>query len=182
MNDITDANDAEAVAAAGFVAAKSGESFQESTLQPWTPARKIAAQSMGMLYPLIGDAGFEQLEQTGAYPGVMKDVVIFVWLRTLQTGESPASSMARAQRAQRKPAEAWAIAEKWAEAAGLCDMTSPAFTEAYKLFSAKIAAEAALHGTPSGDGVTASAATDQKKSEPDAVVGLPHDGGGDHAP
>lgn len=182
-----------------FIHAKSGEFFSfaegeteslaEAPLWPWTPPRKIAAQSMGMLYPLIGDEGFEQLARTGHYPGAMKDTIIFLWLRfpvpvfdpALKTSrpENLAEAIARADRAQSRPKLAWAAASAWAEEHGLLDLAAPAFQRAYDLFSAKMQAEQEARAVPKiPPGGNAEAAS-QKKSNSGPVGGLPHDGGGD---
>lgn len=56
-------------------------------LFPWTPDRIIAAQLLGMIYPNIGKEGWAQWKRTGVYPGAMKDVMIFVYLSTLDGDE-----------------------------------------------------------------------------------------------
>ena len=130
-----------------FVTALQGEHFADIALSPWTPARIVAAQCMGMLYPYIGDDGYEAIERTGVYPGALRDVIIFLWLRQQK---DPA-----VLRAQRKPGEAWALATTWAATAGLIDLTGKAFKEAYQLFADKQGARAAATGTPDvGDTAT----------------------------
>ena len=161
---------------AAFIAAKNGEEFLGAELQPWTPQRIIAAQSMGMLYPLIGEDGWEQLGRTGIYAGAMRDTIIFLWLRALLPGETFPQSTARAARAERKPGEAWARAQAWAEQLGLLDAASETFQEGYQLFGSKMAAIQAARGIPETAG--APAAADQKKSNPEPVGGVHHDGGG----
>jgi hypothetical protein len=94
---------------------------------------------MGMLYPFIGEDGLEALARTGVYPGAQRDVIIFLWLR-LQT---PSAVL----RAQRKPGEAWTLAEGWAEKAGLIDLVGEPFKDAYELFSQKMAAIRDSSGT-----------------------------------
>lgn len=135
-----------------FTAAAIGNEFSGQQLQPWTPPRKIAAQSMGMLYPLIGDAGMEQLQTTGIYPGALKDTIIYLWLCSKPT---PADI----QRAIRKPQEAWNAAQQWAETADLVDLTSEAFVSGYQLFTEKMAAEQAARSKPAINGASKESTT-----------------------
>jgi hypothetical protein len=125
---------------ASFIKAMMGTDFAGETLKPWTPERKIAAQSMGMLYPLIGDEGVEQMERTGVYPGALKDTIIFVWLCTQK------ESVVR--RAFRKPIEAMEDAIAWASSRGLIDIDAPEFEEAYLLFSQKMEEEMKARSKP----------------------------------
>lgn len=124
-----------------LLAAKSGTEFSGKLLQPWSAARKIAAQCMGLLYPHIGDDGYEQLERTGIYAGAFKDVIIFIWICSQENKSD-------IMRAQRKPAEAWENAQKWAEREGLADMSSAKFAEAYVVFSNKMTAELSAQSRP----------------------------------
>jgi len=123
-----------------FVASVQGEAWNETELEPWNPPRQIAAQSMGMLYPFIGDDGMEMLARTGVYPGALRDVIIFLWLRL----QKPAAVL----KAQRKPSEAWGLAERWSEEAGMIDLTGAAFRTGYELFSGKMAAMREVSGDP----------------------------------
>jgi hypothetical protein len=56
-------------------------------LQPWTPERIIKAQEIGMLYPALGKMDWEQYNKTKVYPGMAKDIMIFLFLSTLQPSE-----------------------------------------------------------------------------------------------
>lgn len=127
-----------------FVTAIQGETFAGQPLNAWSPPCKIAAQSMGMLYPFIGDEGLEIMSRTGIYPGELRDVIIFLWLRC----QAPAAVI----KAQSKPLEAWGFASAWAEGAGLLDIRSPAFEEGSRLFVQKMNAIAEATGTPSTQG------------------------------
>jgi hypothetical protein len=125
-----------------FVSAiQTDEQFLGQPLQAWSPARKIAAQCMGMIYPFLGDGGKEQFERTGTYPGMIRDVVVFLHVRRLERPEQITS-------AQREPSAAWTAAEAWAESVGLLDLMSPAFREGSALFIAKMAALVSLYGEP----------------------------------
>ncbi len=155
MNDFETDPDLESaanVAAAkpdAFATAIQGESFAGQPLKPWNPSRKIASQAMGMLYPFIGDDGFESLERTGLYPGAQRDVIIFMWLR-VQHNDSRGSDISEStvMRAQRKPREAWALAEEWAASAGLVETSSREFEEAYQIFTQKMSGIETLQGRP----------------------------------
>lgn len=46
----------------------------------WTGSHKIAAQTMGMLFPYLGEERIAQWNQTNTYTGIMLDVAIFHWL------------------------------------------------------------------------------------------------------
>lgn len=96
-------------------------------LYPWTPARVIAAQSLGMLYPDIGREGWDQYRRTKVYPGAVKDVIICLWLCTQ---DEDAVDMADAA-----PVEAYRQARKWAAGLGIHKPGSDAFWQAYAKFS-----------------------------------------------
>lgn len=96
-------------------------------LYPWTPARVIAAQAMGILYPRIGKDGWDQYKRTKTYPGCVKDVIIALWLLT-QTPE-------QVDDADRAPVEAYGTARSWATALGVHRIDSDAFWQAYAKFS-----------------------------------------------
>lgn len=49
-------------------------------LQPWTPDRIIKANELGFSWPNIGKEGFTHFRKTNLYPGVLRDVLIFVAL------------------------------------------------------------------------------------------------------
>lgn len=134
MNTLDDSPDPE-LQPDSFSAAMAGSSFGDLELDPWSPPRKIAAQSMGMLYPLIGEEGMEQLQSTGVYAGALKDTIIYLWLTA--AGLKPADIM----RAQRKPREAWERAQRWAEEREILNMAGDPFMRGYKLFSEKMEAE-----------------------------------------
>jgi hypothetical protein len=172
--------DPQTLADEGFIAAKMGENFLEHEMEGWVPARIFAAQSMGMLYPMLDDAAFEQMERTAVYAGALKDVVIFLWLRVRQAGESAQGCLARAMRAQRKPQEAWMQAQAWAEEMDLLNMSGERFLAGYNLFTGQMAHIQASKGEPVVEGgkAMAGAGEAQKKSDPGVLGGLRDDGGG----
>lgn len=67
-------------------------------LQPWTPQRIIAAQEMGLLYPNLGKQGWAQFRRTNVYPGALKDVMIFLFLSTLDENEVDEATFADARK------------------------------------------------------------------------------------
>lgn len=115
--------------------AKTRDSFTESDkhvlngikLYPWTPARSIAAQACGMLYPEIGKDGWDQYKRTKLYPGAVKDVIICLYLMTL---DEDAVDMADAA-----PVEAYRQARTWAAGLRIHSTKNDEFWQAYAKFS-----------------------------------------------
>lgn len=95
-------------------------------LFPWTPARVIAAQNMGQLYPEIGKDGFDQYRRTKVYPGALKDTIICLWLCTRTEDEVDMADAA--------PVEAYKDARKWAAGLGIHKIGSDGFWQAYGKF------------------------------------------------
>jgi hypothetical protein len=58
--------------------------LDELKLEPWTPDRIIKAQELGLIFPNTGRAGWEQFRQTNVYPGAVRDVILFVYLSTIE--------------------------------------------------------------------------------------------------
>lgn len=96
-------------------------------LYPWTPARIIAGQAMGMLYPEIGKDGWDQYRRTKVYPGAVKDVVICLFLCSQTNDEVDEADVA--------PVEAYRKARAWAAGLGIHKPGSDAFWQAYAKFS-----------------------------------------------
>lgn len=107
-------------------------------LHPWTPARIIAAQSMGMLFPNIGTEGRDQHKRTGNYPGMLKDIAICLWLCTQTADQVDEADVA--------PSDAYAKARAWSIARGIHEMASDEFNQAKLKFS-EIVLEAELKRT-----------------------------------
>jgi hypothetical protein len=106
-------------------------------LKPWTPERIIAAQNMGMLYPHIGDEGWDQFHRTGVYAGCVKDITICLWLCTLpEVGPiEPGEKIMSVLDADRSPVKAYAEARQWAIGKGIIKPNSDEFWDAYRHFS-----------------------------------------------
>jgi hypothetical protein len=106
--------------------------FNGVRLQPWVPERIIAAQAMGMHYPLIGKKGFEQYKQTGHYPHMVSDVIIAIWLCYV------AVSLEQVEDARAMGAEAYKKAEAWAKSLGIYQVGSEKFDVAAKVFTSMV--------------------------------------------
>src|SRR5580765_7948569 len=77
--------------------------FNGFALEPWTPARIMAAQAMGIHYGSIDEAGQSRFTTDKLYPGAQRDVAIVLWLCTLKTqaevdaaGRAPLPAMDKA--------------------------------------------------------------------------------------
>lgn len=122
-----------------FVSAKAGFELFGESLRKYSPSRKVAAQSMGLIYPYIGDDAAAQMEATGIYPGALKDTIICLWLCTLQDASDQDKAEIRAgawnpSRVLHKPREALDAAMQWAADLEICDAGSERFGEAFKTF------------------------------------------------
>lgn len=111
-------------------------------LYPWTPERRIAAQTIGMLYPNLGKKGRNQLARTNVYPSAVSDTYIFLWLSTLPD-ELTMSRMSESDRekvtltiedAERSAEESYHEAKKFGIKRGLHDSDSREFWDAYNKF------------------------------------------------
>jgi len=138
-------------AAAAFLEVKAGHELFGIALQPWSASRVVAANSMGLVWPLPPEAA-DQLRSNGLYAGSLRDTIILTWLRTIlnaseQTKEAFATQHPKAssaeltaflaawnvQRATRSPREAFDAAIAWAEEQHLTDLAGAPFAEAYRL-------------------------------------------------
>lgn len=93
-------------------------------LQPYTAQRYVLAQSMGLLYPFVGEEAGETLERTGIYPGIWKDAAIAIFVCRIghaseQTKEQFDAGEWTIERAEIRPAEAKEAAMKWAKENGI---------------------------------------------------------------
>jgi hypothetical protein len=124
-----------------FEEAKAGHELFDEELKPFSPSRKVAAQTMGMLYPLIGDSGAEQLEKMGTYPGMIKDIAIVLWLCTLEDSVDRRSSDWTPSKALRKPDEALEVAIDWAAEKSIIDLSSEPAQKAMMVFMSVVTAD-----------------------------------------
>jgi len=101
-----------------FEREKAGEELLGKELHPYSPSRKIAAQSMGMKYPFTGPTG-----EYGEYPGMVVDAFIVCWLRTLPDNTDGEDWTPR--KAMRSPGKAFDAAEEWATKNNFTSITNP---------------------------------------------------------
>lgn len=57
--------------------------FNGVKLEPWTEARRIASQSLGMIYPSLSASDWASVKRGGAYPGAVRDVMLTLWICTI---------------------------------------------------------------------------------------------------
>ncbi len=122
-----------------FVESVGGHELQGQSLRTYSPSRRVAANAMGMLYPMIGDESAAQMAQTGVYPGVIRDVATVLWLCSLPDGDEITAQQFREgqwtpSRALAKPYAALEVAIEWAGAKGLTITDSQEFVEALTVF------------------------------------------------
>lgn len=131
-----------------FVKAKAGFELFGQLLHAYTPSRKVAAQSMGMLFPFVGEAGQKQMEESNTYPGLLKDLIICLWLCQLKDASEQGKDEIRnaewnPSRALARPAPAFEASMVWAEEEDLMSMTGKKFQEALQVFMAIVTGVAA---------------------------------------
>jgi hypothetical protein len=122
-----------------FLKAKQPLELFGEPLRAYSASRKVAAQTMGLLYPYVGDAGAERMQRTGVYPGALKDVIIVLWLCSIQDASEQSRDQVRAgewnpSKALQKPEAAVDVAVEWASEKGLADIDSKEWTEAFAAF------------------------------------------------
>ena len=133
-----------------------GHKLNGLTLQPFTPARLVASQAMGLKYPFIGKEGMAQIEKTGLYAGELRDLLIVLWLCSQDEGTVLESQL--------DPSSAYLAAQTWGAGLGLTLQTSAIFAEAVlvlekifaEIYSSKSETKegpAAIAGAGSGSGL-----------------------------
>jgi hypothetical protein len=103
--------------------------FDGIKLQPYSPARMIAAQSMKLFYGHVDDAGVADFQQTNVYPGAVNDIAVVLWLCSL----SGKDSEDEIDRATRDPAWARRLAKKFAADHRAASTADDNFWAAYKI-------------------------------------------------
>jgi hypothetical protein len=96
-------------------------------LEPYSPARIIAAQAMGLHYGSIDAAGMAQFNKTKVYPGAIRDIAVVLWLCSIRD-ESEIDAAAR------DPVGAAKKMQTWSARLGILDTGNAAFWDAYVLF------------------------------------------------
>lgn len=120
-----------------FAKARKGFEVFGKPLYKYSMSRKVAADGMGLRFGFVPDD--DPMYATGKYSGALRDTIIFCWLCSTpnaseQTTEQIAAKQWNVQRAQRRPDEAYAAAEQWADENGIDGIDSPRFGEAYGVF------------------------------------------------
>lgn len=122
-----------------FALAKAGYELFGEKLTAYSPERYIIAQAMGMLWPYPGDGAMAQMQATGIYPGMIKDIALLLWVLTLkepsaQTKDEVKMRAWNTSRAMIDPKGATSAAVQWAASLGIMEPQSDKFTEASTLF------------------------------------------------
>lgn len=128
--------------------------FNGFALQPWSPARIMAAQAMGMHYGSIDEAGRSRFVTDKIYPGAQADVAMVLWLCTLKT-------QAEVDAARRAPIPAMDKVYAFAEEHHLADTGDENFWKGFIVFLGIM------------NDVAASRVTPEKKTTPDKVAPPP---------
>jgi len=155
-----------------FETAKAPVEFSGETLLPYTRGRYLAAQSMGLLYPYVGDAGLAQHQVTGMYPGMVKDVLIVCWICSTPhaaelTEKQKTARVMTVESALMKPFVAFESACAWGEKRGLLDPFDPRFKEAHAAFDRIVApVDAAEFEVTQAGGSAAKGGADPNASAP----------------
>ena len=96
-------------------------------LQPYTMNRSWAAQSMGLRYGFVDDAGVAFFKEHRIYPQAPRDVAVVLWLCSL-------TDEIEIDKAFRNPIPAIRKAATWAEEHNLKNTRGEDFWKAYALF------------------------------------------------
>ncbi len=96
-------------------------------LQPYSRARRMAAQAMKLHYGTLGDAAADEFEKTGNYPGIVHDICVVLWICSI-TDEREIDE------AECNPRKARDNMRVFAEKYGLIDQIDPRFNEGYSVF------------------------------------------------
>lgn len=130
---------------AAFV--QGGHKIGDVELQPFSPSRVVAAQSMGLHYGALNDDEVAEYRKTGLYPQAAQDVAIVLWLCAIEDEREIA-------RASRYPEQAFIKACEWANDRGLLNRAQQPFWEAYHTFETILAEIHASRTKPEGGGGT----------------------------
>ncbi len=102
----------------------------DSTIEPFTPERFVAAQSMGLLWPLPGET---YRKDGGLYRGEANDATIVLWLCSIPSRASARDDWSVA-RAIRQWEAAHEEALRWATEKGILQADSPPFWQAMNVY------------------------------------------------
>lgn len=146
-----------------YAEAKKGFELFGKELLGYSPARKVAAQTMGLQYPFIGIDYAAQYDKTGAYPGMIRDAIVLLWVCTIkaaseQTVEEVKTQPWNLSRVMRAPDRAMDDAMAWAASEEFLDPDLPRFAEAIAVFAAIVSGVEASQfelSSPESEPVTA---------------------------
>lgn len=131
-------------------------------LEPFTPAREVAAQAMGLKYPNLLAEDEEPFNATGVYPGALMDIAIVLFLCS-QRDDPPdekakrkgtwQSAKDKLRRALSRPLEARETAIEWAAEQRFTDRGKDGkFWPAYNAMVKIIAERHKVASIPTGAG------------------------------
>jgi hypothetical protein len=131
--------------------------FDGIELQPYTPARKWAADAMDLHYGHVDEAGMAKWNAERLYPGAVSDVGIVLWLCGAWLKEPDAEDR-RIDRARRDPVSASREAAEWSAQHQVDAIRAKNFNKGYMVFL-KIMGE-----------VNTAVGELEKKTEPETVT------------
>lgn len=129
-----------------------GHKFNGGFLEPFTPSRFVAAQSMGMKYPFIGKEGMAALNSVGIYPGELRDLLIVLWLCSQKEDDEILQAQIDGKAAYRS-------AEEWGAKLGLLNQVNDLFTDGVLVLHAIFAEIHESKTEPKSDEARAPAST-----------------------
>jgi hypothetical protein len=126
--------------AAAYLDEKAGASLFEKVLEPWSPSRVVAANAMGLVWPMPPEAA-DQLRTNGIFAGALSLTIIVCWLRSIPNAseQDKEATMRRewnVQRANQAPRAAFEAATAWGAERKITDLTdddAAPFLQAYKV-------------------------------------------------
>jgi hypothetical protein len=118
-----------------------GHKLGDLKLYPYTPDRMFAADAMGLRYGRLSNAAARQFVAKGTYPGMEADVVIIVWLCSLENIEEVRS-------ARRDPDLAEDVAIEFAKTHNMVSKLQDSWWDAYKVFKSIMAEVQEAYGKP----------------------------------
>lgn len=107
----------------------------EVALKPYSPSRVIAAQKIGVRFPLIGEEQWNGFADTGTYPGIIEDCILLLWICSLPDTAMRADQWTPS-RAAAKPLAAKVAAIGWGAKLQIHDMMGEHYQEAVQVFLA----------------------------------------------
>ena len=122
--DITDVKDQQPAIEKAFTGL---HEFNGFALEPYSPARIMAAQAMGLHYGSIDEAGRSRFVTDKIYPGAQSDMAIVLWLCSLKT-------QAEVDAARRAPIPAMDRVYAFAEEHQLTDTGDENFWKGFMVF------------------------------------------------